>query len=501
MRFCPSEDDLERFSAGEPSTAVELHLRACERCRSVVDRISNEDTLRDWAASLAASRRDEGEDVALSAIVEALCIGGSMAEWEGGTRPAGSTGVAPRLDPPEAPGDLGTLGPFAVEAEVGRGGVGIVYRARDRRIGRLVALKVLRPELIDDPARRRFVREVRAAALVEHDHVVRVYAASDPSDPIPYLVMEYISGPSLAGEIRVRQRLSPREAAAVVAQAADGLAAAHAAGLVHRDVKPANILIDPVTGRAKVGDFGLARLAAEFPDLTRDGVIAGTPAYLSPEQARGEPDVGPPADVYAMGVTLYECLTGEPPFRGTPHRVIDQILRDEPRPPRALNDAVPRDLETVCLKAMAKETGRRYPSAAELSADLRRWLAGEPIRRARSAPPVGSGAPAGATRGSRRSWHPWSRCWWGASRASSGNGAGRRPMRAITWPPGSSPSGTPARPAITSPAPSDRSTSTSPRSARTACSTCRAFSPCARSCSRPRADTTRNCSETGRTTR
>jgi tetratricopeptide (TPR) repeat protein len=257
--------------------------------------------------------------------------------------------------------------------------MGVVYRACDRTTGRVVALKVLKPDAADGRARERFVREIRAAARVEHDHVVRVYATSDAADPVLYFAMEYLAGPSLAGRLRERARLGPREAAGVIAQVAGGLAAAHAACLVHRDVKPDNILFDPVTSRAKIGDFGLARLAAEPSNLTRDGVVAGTPAYLSPEQARGDHDVGPLADVYALGVTLYECLAGEAPFRGSPHVVVQQILNDEPRTPRALNDAVPRDLETVCLKAMAKEPHRRYASAAEMGDDLDRWLRGKPV--------------------------------------------------------------------------------------------------------------------------
>ncbi len=263
--------------------------------------------------------------------------------------------------------------------------MGVVYRARDRTLGRIVALKALRSDVDDDRARRRFIREVHAAAAVEHDHIVRVYATSDPSDPVLYFAMEFIAGPSLAERIRAGGRLDPREAAELVAQAAEGLAAAHAAGLVHRDVKPDNILVESATGRAKVVDFGLARLAAESSDLTRSGVVAGTPAYLSPEQARGDPNAGALADVYGLGATLYECLTGEAPFHGTPHMVVQQILNDEPRPPRRLNDAVPRDLETICLAAMAKEPHRRYPSAAAMADDLRRWGHGKPIR----ARPVG----------------------------------------------------------------------------------------------------------------
>ena len=184
-----------------------------------------------------------------------------------------------------------------------------------------------------------------------------------------------------------RGKLSPRVAAEVLAQAAEGLATAHGAGLVHRDIKPDNLLIESGSGRVKVGDFGLARLATEASDLTREGVVGGTPHYLSPESARGDGEAGPLADLYALGVTLYECLAGEVPFRGSPHRVVRQILQDDPRPPRSLNDAIPRDLETICLKAMAREPHRRYANAHALAEDLRRWLNGEPIH-ARPTGPV-----------------------------------------------------------------------------------------------------------------
>jgi tetratricopeptide (TPR) repeat protein len=198
--------------------------------------------------------------------------------------------------------------------------------------------------------------------------------------------MELLDGGTLAELVRRRQRLEPGEAARLALQVADGLQAAHQAGLVHRDVKPGNVLLDASTGRAKLTDFGLARLGELPSGVTPEGAAVGTPAYMSPEQARGAaPD--PRSDVYSLGVTLYEMLTGEPPFRGAPHLVLRQVLEDEPRSPRRLNDAVPRDLETVCFKALAKELARRYASAGELADDLRRWLGGEPVR-ARPAGPV-----------------------------------------------------------------------------------------------------------------
>lgn len=375
MIACPSFetlcDLLNGDIASESASSIRLHLDTCSGCLDVLDRLTDDPELDQWLAS-GTSDPSEARNRAVKLGIQA------------------SRAMRPLsfLGPPERRGDLGTLGPYDIEVEIGRGGMGVVYRASDRTLGRTVALKVLRHDMDDEAVRQRFAREVRAAARVEHDYLVRVYATSDPMDPVLYFAMEYVAGSSLAAQIRSQGRLAPREAAEMISQAAEGVAAAHDAGLVHRDIKPDNILLDSATGRVKVGDFGLARLIAEVSDLTRDGIIAGTPAYVSPEQARGDRDAGPLADVYALGVTLYECLSGEVPFRGVPHQVVQQILSDEPRSPRSLNDLVPRDLETVCLKAMAKEPNRRYSSARELADDLNRYLRGEPVQ----ARPTGAAA-------------------------------------------------------------------------------------------------------------
>ncbi len=384
MAECPSDDDLRQLLSGAATATIGPHLSDCERCRARADRLSDDPLLRAWAAALATRPVDPHDRGEVSRLVQGLCASHPLDEAEEDSPPRRAT----PLGPPERSGDLGMLGPFAIEAEIGRGGMGVVYRARDVRAGRVVAIKVLHIDPSEDPSRSRFLREVRAAARVDHDHLVRLYTMSDPADAVPYFVMEWIDGPSLAEEIRTRQRIAPREAAGIVAEVAAGLHAAHSAGLVHRDVKPGNILIERATNRAKIGDFGLARISAEASAVTRDGVVPGTPAYISPEQVRGDAEAGPLADVYALGVTLYECLTGEPPFRGTPHRIAQQILHDEPRPPRSLNDAVARDLQTVCLKAMDKDPGRRYADAAEFADDLRRWLGNRPIR-ARPIGPAG----------------------------------------------------------------------------------------------------------------
>jgi serine/threonine-protein kinase len=209
---------------------------------------------------------------------------------------------------------------------------------------------------------------------------VIVHGVVDPADGPPYLVMEYVPGPNLAEMIGSGRWLDPWRVAAWIAEVADALHAAHAAGLIHRDVKPGNILVDQQTGRAKITDFGLARAQSGESRLTREGFMAGTPTYMSPEQARGESHLDPRSDIYSLGSTLYEALTGMTAYRGAPHLVLRQVIEDDPRPPRQLNDQVPRDLETICLKALAREPARRYPTAGALAEDLRRWLRGEPIQ-------------------------------------------------------------------------------------------------------------------------
>jgi tetratricopeptide (TPR) repeat protein len=275
--------------------------------------------------------------------------------------------------------DLGQLGPYRLLSELGRGGMGIVYRAFDEALGRVVAVKVLRPDQAEPADRHRLVREAQHASRFQNDHVVTIHAVVDPPDGLPYLVMEHVPGRTLAERIGAEPRPEPRQVATWLAQVADALHAAHAAGLIHRAVKPSNILIDDRTGRAKITDFGLARAQSGQSRVTREGFVAGTPTYMSPEQARGQSDLDARSDIYSLGSTLYEALTGVTAYRGAPHLVLRQVIEEDPRPLRQLNDRTPRDLETICLKAMAREPARRYQAAAELADDLRRWLRGEPI--------------------------------------------------------------------------------------------------------------------------
>jgi hypothetical protein len=257
--------------------------------------------------------------------------------------------------------------------------MGVVYQARDTRLGRLVALKmVLHAEYAGPAQRDRFRDEARAVARLSHPNVVQVYEVGEHAG-LPYCVLEYCPRGSLAQRLAYTP-LPPRDAARLVETLARAVQAAHEAGVVHRDLKPANVLL-AADGTPKVADFGLAKLASGGSGLTATGVVLGTPSYMAPEQAEGKKEVGPAADVYALGAVLYECLTGRPPFRAaTPLDTLRQVLGDEPVAPRRLNPQVPRDLETVCLKCLEKAPQRRYPTARELADDLGRFQRGEPVR-------------------------------------------------------------------------------------------------------------------------
>jgi WD40 repeat protein len=293
--------------------------------------------------------------------------------------------------PPDSPVKAVTAGAgwpavpgYEILDVLARGGQGVVYRARHRVLGRLVALKVLLSGGHAGPAElQRFRTEAEAVARLQHPHVVQIYEVGE-HDGLPYLALEYLEGGSLAQKLQGTP-LPPPETARLVETLARAVGAAHQRGIVHRDLKPANVLLT-ADSTPKVTDFGLAKkLDAAGPTAT--GAILGTPSYMAPEQAenRGQP-VGPAADVYALGAILYELLTGRPPFQAaTPMDTIMQVMKAEPVPPRRLQPKLPRDLETVCLKCLQKEPTRRYASALALADDLERFRQGRPL----TARPVG----------------------------------------------------------------------------------------------------------------
>ncbi|HVK15313.1 MAG TPA: serine/threonine-protein kinase, partial [Fimbriiglobus sp.] len=264
--------------------------------------------------------------------------------------------------------------------ELGRGGTAVVYLARQVSLDRRVALKmVLAGGVASDADRRRFRAEAAAVAAVQHPGIVQVYEVG-ACDDRPFFALEYCPGGSLMQRL-AGSPLPPHDSAAVVVQVARAVHAAHAKGIVHRDLKPGNILF-AADGTVKVTDFGLARRCDVDADtaLTRTGAVMGTPSYMAPEQARGSRAVGPAADVYALGAVLYECLTGRPPFLAA--TALDTVLHavhDDPVSPTRLQPKVPRDLETVCLKCLQKDPGKRYASAEAVADDLGRFLDGRPI--------------------------------------------------------------------------------------------------------------------------
>jgi predicted Ser/Thr protein kinase len=270
---------------------------------------------------------------------------------------------------------------FEVARELGRGGMGVVYLVRQKSLGRLAAVKVLRSGDAEiGPALRRFLDEARHLARLRHPHIVAVHEVGRDGRGEPYFVMDYVEGEPLTA-VLARGRMTPTRALAVVKQVGAAVHHAHERGIIHRDLKPGNILIAE-DGAAFVTDFGLARDMTEPADRACPGGIMGTPSYMSPEQARGQADlVGEASDVHALGAVLYEMLTGRPPYgNDRAASVLARLLREEPPPPRAADRRIPRDLETICLKTLAKVPSRRYASMAALLEDIRRFEEGIPPR-------------------------------------------------------------------------------------------------------------------------
>jgi eukaryotic-like serine/threonine-protein kinase len=267
---------------------------------------------------------------------------------------------------------------YEVLSEIGRGGMGVVLKARQVAANRLVAVKMVLPGALPGSAEvERFRTEAEATANLRHPNIVRVYEVGE-RDGCPYFTMDFIDGPSLSRRL-YEGPLAGKAAARMLLQIGEAIRHAHDHQVLHRDLKPSNILLDS-EDRPYVADFGLAKHLGTDSGQTRTGVILGTPSYMAPEQALGSKELTPSVDVYGLGAILYEMLTGRPPFRAeSPLETVRQVIDNDPAPPRLLNPNIERDLEKICLKCLEKDPARRYDSVTSLGRDLRRFLDGEAI--------------------------------------------------------------------------------------------------------------------------
>ncbi len=376
---CPNDDHLSAFLEGELTSEevsqINAHLESCTRCQAALDAA----TESQLAVGLPV---DPADDPTISNLVSRLSLL-SPAKLEGDTSVTLSGIQFPGPATDEAP--LGELGEYRIKELIGDGASGLLYRAVDPRIDREVAIKVLRSELAgQDESRQRLNREARAVAGLVHENVVQLYEFGNAPGFPPYLVMEMVHGESLGQRLKRVDCITSREAVDMVVPIAHALAAAHKQNLIHRDVKPSNILLDQ-HDKPRITDFGLALLDDGNTELTREGSLAGTPAYISPEQIIDPHHVDGRSDVYSLGVVLYQMLTGELPFQGVVRMTLLAVLHKDPPQPRQFNDEIPKDLETIVLKAMSKDPDKRYQTADTFADDLQRWRDGKPIK----ARPVG----------------------------------------------------------------------------------------------------------------
>jgi WD40 repeat protein len=351
---CPTEQDLAAFNFGDlPEATLEVisrHLEDCPTCEAYLDSL------------------DDRTDTALAALRHP----GRVRDRERGRA----------LAPPEGPADLPNVPGYEVLGLLGEGGMAVVYRARHVGLDRPVALKLLRGG--GGVRLARFRSEALADARLQHPHVVQIFEIGEHQGQ-PYLALELLEGGSLEAKIAGKPH-APRAAAELIAVVARAIQYGHTRGIVHRDLKPANLLLT-ADGTPKIADFGLAKFVQATDGHTQEGDVLGTPRYMAPEQTTGEPErVGPAADIYSLGVILYEMMTGRAPVQApTPVETLHLVRSQEPVPPSRLQPRLPRDLETICLKCLQKDPRRRYATAEQLADDLERFLAGKPIR----ARPVG----------------------------------------------------------------------------------------------------------------
>lgn len=364
-----SPNTSQRFLRGHLTSADEQafvrHLDGCTTCQRLLETNAASDD--DWSTAKALLAHERPTDPASDSDEMAAT-------------------AAALLSPSDDPRMLGRIGPYEVLGVIGRGGMGIVFKGYDRALNRNVAIKMLEPHLASiAAARRRFAQEARAMAAVSHEHVVPVYAVDDQA-VTPYFVMEYVAGGSLENRLQRQGAFDVLEVIRIALQMSRALDAAHRQGLVHRDIKPGNVLLDAGTERVRVADFGLARVSTDA-SMTHSGMIAGTPHYMSPEQVRGE-TCDARSDLFSLGGVIYALCAGHPPFRAeNMYGVMQRVVNDQPRALRESNPLTPEWLETLVICLLAKQPADRLASAAELVSILEAELAHLQNPRANPTPP------------------------------------------------------------------------------------------------------------------
>ena len=388
---CPHADDLQRYLLGQVSEEqaqnLEAHLRRCDACLASLNTLEVEDTLVEVFRRQGRAAEQARTDETVEGLMHRLRTlplpavtpppGGSTVAPPG-RDDGGVGGEVPRelydfLAPPLEPDELGRLGPYRVLKVLGAGGMGVVFQAEDPPLKRLVALKVMKPAMAaSESARRRFLREAQLIATLSHDHIVTIHQVGEDRR-VPFLAMQFLHGETLADRLKREGPLQPGEVLRIGRETALGLAAAHEKGLIHRDIKPGNVWLEarpgePGTsatgGRVKLLDFGLARAARDQAQLTQQGAILGTPAYMAPEQAGGAA-VDTRCDLFSLGCVLYHMGTGRPPFTGADTlATLLSVAATQPVPPRELNPAVPAALSDLVVRLLAKDPAGRPASAA-----------------------------------------------------------------------------------------------------------------------------------------
>ncbi len=361
--ICLPKSEIPLLLSGDmppdEAAAAESHIAECQSCRSVIESMIADSCW--W-------------DDARKSLVASATRSPFQVEVTHDTEPATTSKLLDLLGPTDDPNMLGRIGPYEIIGLLGQGGMGAVFKGFDRSLNRFVAIKMLLPHLAaSGAARKRFAREGQAVAAVVDDHVMAIHCV-DEWEGVPYLVMTYSRGISLQKRLSDNGPLEVREILRIGMQAATGLAAAHAQGIVHRDIKPANIFLDQNVERVQLMDFGLAR-AVDDASLTRSGTLAGTPQYMSPEQARAE-TVDHRSDLFSLGSVMYAMCTGHAPFRAeSSYSVLPLITDNEPRPVREINPDIPDWLCVIISKLMGKQASDRFASAHDVAELLEDCLA------------------------------------------------------------------------------------------------------------------------------